>query len=367
MPAFDTLFGRPPAVIKDAPGRVNLIGEHTDYNGGFVLPIATPQRTMVALAPRPDGIARVWSVNVSPDERPVAFLVGDERRTGGWIDYVQGVVVAMRERGWAIGGFDARVESALPLGGGLSSSASLEIAFVRAFAAAFGLTIDDFEAARIGHLAETSFVGAPVGMMDQMAASLATDAAALFLDMRTLAYERVPLPERADLLVIDSGIAHRHAGGEYRTRRAQCDEAARRLGVAELRDVASNDDRIASLPEPLNLRVRHVVGENERVLKARDALRRGDEHAMGALMNGSHVSMRDDFEVSTPEIDGLVRIALAQDGVLGARLTGGGFGGAIVALVRRGQGRAAGRRIVTECMADLGIAPSVLIPEERVS
>jgi galactokinase len=275
---------------------------------------------------------------------------------------VQGVVFAMRERGCAIGGFDARVESTLPLGGGLSSSASLEIAFVRALATAFGLTIDGVEAARIGHLAETGFVGAPVGIMDQMAASLATDDAALFLDTRTLDCERMPLPERAELMVIDSGIAHRHAGGEYKTRRAQCDEAAGRLGVAALRDVTSNDDRIASLPEPLGRRVRHVVTENERVLKAREALRRGDECAMGALMNQSHVSMRDDFEVSTTGIDGLVRIAQAQDGVLGARLTGGGFGGAIVALVRRGRARAAAKRIVAECAGQLGLDAAVLIP-----
>jgi galactokinase len=364
MPTFDVLFGRPAAVTKDAPGRVNLIGEHTDYNGGFVLPIGTPQRTTVALAPRQDHLARVWSANVAPGERRLEFLVGRERPAGAWIDYVQGVAFAMRDRGWAIGGFDARIESSLPLGGGLSSSASLEIALVRALAAAFGLAIDGVEAARIGHFAETGFVGAPVGMMDQMASSLATGENALFIDTRTLACERVSLPAGAEIVVIDSGIRHRHASGEYKTRRTECDEAARLLGVSLLRDVASNDVRIASLPEPLDRRVRHVVTENERVLSAREALRRGDAGAMGTLMNASHVSMRDDFEVSTAGIDSLVRIAQAQDGVLGARLTGGGFGGAIVALVSRGRARAIAHRIVAQCAGELDLDAAVLIPWE---
>jgi galactokinase len=198
--------------------------------------------------------------------------------------------------------------------------------------------------------------------MDQMAASLATVDAALFLDTRTLEFERMTLPQCAELVVIDSGITHRHAGGEYKTRRAQCDEAARALGVTALRDVASGDDRIASLPEPLNRRARHVVTENQRVLSVRDALRRGDECAMGTLMNESHVSMRDDFEVSTVQIDGLVQIAQAQDGVLGARLTGGGFGGAIVALVARGQARAIAERIVARSKAELSLGAAILIP-----
>jgi galactokinase len=362
LPSFQYLFGRPPAVTKDAPGRVNLIGEHTDYNEGFVLPIATPQRTTVALAWRHGRGARVWSANVAPDERWAEFTVEDERCTGGWIDYVQGVTFAMRKHGWRIGGFDARVESSLPLGAGLSSSASLEIAFVRTLAAARGLTIDGIEMARIGHLAETGFVRAPVGIMDQMAASFATSGAALFLDTRTLEYERVALPDNTELMVIDSGITHRHAGGEYKTRRGQCDEAARCLGVAALRDVAVSDVRIASLPEPLNRRVRHVVTENGRVLHAREALRRNDAGAFAQLMNESHASMRDDFEVSTPQIDRLVQLAQAQEGVLGARLTGGGFGGAIVALVRRGHARAAASRVVAQCARELGLDATALIP-----
>ena len=348
-------------VVRDAPGRVNLIGEHTDYNDGFVLPIATPQRTTVTLTPRDDRRALVQSASMPEGERDAEFVVGEERRAGRWFDYVQGVTQAMRQRGWQLRGFHAFIETGVPLGSGLSSSASLEIAIVRALDAAFQLGIDPIEAAHIGHRAETDFVGAPVGIMDQMAASLATTDAALFLDTRSLAFERVPIPGTAELLVVDSGIVHSHAGGEYRVRRAECEEAARRLGVRALRDVAADDPRIDRLPDPLNRRTRHVVTENARVLLVRDAFLRRDAPAAGAAMNASHASMRDDFNVSTPEIDTLVRIAQSSADVFGARLTGGGFGGAIVALVRKGRARAEGDAVVRAYAAEVERRASVLI------
>jgi galactokinase len=351
-------------LTRDAPGRVNLIGEHTDYNEGFVLPIATPQRTVVTLAPRGDSRARVHSSDIDGAEADQMFIVGDERRTGGWIDYVQGVTSAMRARGWTVRGFDGRIRSDVPLGAGLSSSAALEIAVVRALAAAFDLAIDEIEVARIGHVAETRFVGAPVGIMDQMAASLATADEALFLDTRSLQFERVAIPRTVELVVIDSGITHRHAAGAYRTRRAECDEAARLLGVRALRDVTAADLDRQSLPEPLQRRARHVISENDRVLTVRDALKRGDVEAVGAMMNASHQSMRDDFEVSTPEIDELVAIARAHSDVVGARLTGGGFGGAIVALAVRGRGTAAAQQIAAAYAAGVQHTPAVLIPRE---
>jgi galactokinase len=327
-----------------------------------VLPIATPQQTEVALAPRTDGVVRAWSANVPDESRCLEFRLGAETRTGGWIDYVAGVTASLRENGRASSGFDARIESTLPLGGGLSSSASLEVALLRAINEAFALGLDALATARIAHRAETGLVGAPVGVMDQMAASLADTTQALFLDTQTLAFERLPLPDGSGLIVIHSGIAHRHAAGEYRVRRAECEEAARLLGVSLLREIAIERLPSIALPSPLDRRVRHVVTENDRVLRAREALRRADASAFGALMNASHASMRDDFEVSTPEIDLLVDLAQAEPAVFGARLTGGGFGGCIVALARREAAAVTARRIAALYAERVPLRPAVLIP-----
>jgi galactokinase len=340
---------------------VNLIGEHTDYNAGFVLPIATPQQTTVTLRRRDDRMVLAQSANIAGDAGVARFEVGAEHRQGSWIDYVQGVTVALRTSGRAIGGFEAQITSDVPLGSGLSSSASLEIALVRAIAVLFGMTIDPIDAARIGHAAETDFVGVPVGMMDQMAASLASRDAALFLDTRSLAYEAVPLPVRAELVVIDSGIKHQHAGGEYSTRRAECAAAARLLGVEALRDADLARLARTPMPSPLDRRAHHVITENARVLRMRDALRAGDLSQAGALMIASHASMRDDFEVSIPPIDALVETASRERDVFGARLTGGGFGGCIVALARRGAGARAGDAVVS-AYAQCGGHGTVLIP-----
>jgi galactokinase len=358
---FELLFGRPPEVAREAPGRVNLIGEHTDYNDGFVMPIATPQHTRVELATANDEVARVWSASIAAD-RPMTYRLGDERRRGEWIDYVQGVTAAMRSRGLAIRGFAARIESDVPLGAGLSSSAALEIAMVRALGEAFELAIDPIEMARIGHDAETGLVGAPVGIMDQMAASLAAPDAALFIDTRSLAFEQLSLPAAAGLVVIDSGIKHQHAGGEYRVRRQECVDSAKRLGVRALRDATVAAVAAAALPPPLDRRARHVVTENARVVEARDALQRGAAKRFGELMNDSHRSMRDDFEVSTPEIDALVAIAQQQADVFGARMTGGGFGGSVVMLVARGAAREIAERVATRYRAEHGGTAAIVIP-----
>jgi galactokinase len=341
---------------------VNLIGEHTDYNLGYVLPIATPQRTTVQVTPGRDRLVRVSSANLTADQGPAEYLLGEEQRRGTWIDYVQGVTVALRDAGFSIGGFDGRIESAVPIGSGLSSSAALELALVRALTAAFNLSLDAVQAARIGHAAETGFVGVPVGIMDQMAASLATADAALFLDTRSLEFERVPLPPSAELVVLNSGITHSHASGEYRVRRAECDEAARLLGVATLRDIDIARLDTLSLPPPLDRRVRHVVTENARVVAMRDALAAGDIVDAGVLMNASHDSMRDDFEVSIPEIDVLVEAACGHPSVLGGRLTGGGFGGCIVALVRSGQGYPVADHLVAAYARLVGRTATIIIP-----
>jgi galactokinase len=346
-----------------APGRVNLIGEHTDYNDGYVLPSAIPQRTTVELRPTGDAGVRVRSAAL-PADAEQAFTVGHEAPGRGWLDYVQGVVWALRRAGFLVGGFEASIRSDVPMGSGLASSAALEVALLRALRDAFALDdLDDVRLAHVAQDAENGFVGARVGIMDQMASSLAAERTALFLDTRSLAFERVPLPARADLVVINSGIAHGHAGGEYNRRRAECEAAARLLGVPALRDVATTDlDRVAALPPPLDRRARHVVTEDQRVLEAVAALRAGDLAALGGLLDASHASLRDDFEVSIPPIDALVALAQAEPAVFGARLTGGGFGGSVVLLARRGEGRAVGDRLRAAYGERTGQTATVLMP-----
>ena len=344
---FEELYGARPEVLAYAHGRVNLIGEHTDYNDGFVLPAALPLRTHVALATRDSGDIRVWTTSFS-ECPPVTFPLDVSVAEGDWADYVRGMVWALNGRRFDRG-FDIRIESSLPLGSGLSSSAALLIAVARAVREALNLQLDDVELAVLARKAETDFVGAPVGIMDQMACSLAETSAALFLDTRTLAYTKVPLPAGTELLVINSGVRHSHSAGDYRIRRDECHSAATMLRVAALRDVDIADLRaVDSLPDPLNRRARHVVTENARVLAAVEALQADDLAEVGRLFRASHASMRDDFEVSVPAVDALVESTCAKDGVHGARLTGGGFGGAIVALTRFGSAHAIGETVIAE-------------------
>ncbi|MCA1645128.1 MAG: galactokinase [Chloroflexi bacterium] len=350
-----------PLVLACAPGRVNLIGEHTDYNGGFVLPTAIPQRTSVELTPRPDDTVRAHSANAP--QRGV-FTLGQERPRGDWLDYVQGVTWAARQAGFAISGFDARISSDVPLGAGLSSSAALEVALLRAIRQAFALNnLDDLNLALLGQQAENGFVGARCGIMDQLAASLADETTALFVDTRSLEFQRVPLPAEADLVVVHSGVSHGIAGGEYNRRRAECEDAARQLDVPQLRDLTRADlPRLERLPEPLDRRARHVLSEDERVLDAVAAMGESDLARLGQLFFASHASMRDDFEVSVPAIDLLVDLARSDADIYGARMTGGGFGGSAVMLAHRGQGRPAAERIAHAYAERSGNRPTVLVP-----
>ena len=363
---FRRMFHREPDVVVSAPGRVNLIGEHTDYNGGYVLPMAIPQRTWVAVAQASDHHARASSRNLGGGDRIREFSVGGEVVMKSWIDYVQGVTQALARDGYALGGFDLGIVSDVPLGSGLSSSAALEVAVLRGLRDLFGLAVDDVRLAQLGQRAENDFVGAPVGVMDQMAASLADDRTALFLDTRTLRYEQVPLPAGGALVVINSGVAHNHASGDYRTRRAECERAAAALGVPQLRDLGPADlPRVAALPDPLARRARHVVTEDERVLESVAAMKAGDLRRLGELFTASHASQRDDFEVSVPEIDLLVDLAHAEPGVFGARLTGGGFGGSIVALVEAGGNAGIGERVARAYRQRSGQTPTVLVPQSQ--
>jgi galactokinase len=353
--------------VGEAPGRVNLIGEHTDYNGGYVLPVTIPQRTRVEIALREDRAVRAWSASF-PEEEAREYSIGAETPGRGWLDYIQGITWALRKEGFRLRGFDARITSSVPLGGGLSSSASLEIAMLRALRGALGLSLSDLAIAKAAHRAETEFVGAPVGIMDQIVCSLGTESTALFLDTRGLLTESLPLPESIELGVIDSGVRHSHAGGEYRVRRAECEEAARRLGVESLRDLeGSSPARWEDLEEPLNRRVRHVVTENDRVLKTVEALRSGNTRLLGELLCASHRSLRDDYEVSIPELDLLVELAREESAILGARLTGGGFGGCVVLVGRAGTTREAAERIARLYRERTGLPGEVLRPRSPAS
>jgi galactokinase len=273
------------------------------------------------------------------------------------------VTQVLRGDGHALRGFNARIDSAVPLGSGLSSSAALSVSLMRALRQAFALDLDDVTIARLGQRSENEFVGARVGIMDPMAASLADEGTALFLDSRTLCFERVPLPTGAELVVIDSGVAHNHAAGDYNTRRAECERACALLGVGQLRDLGTADlPRLDGLPLPERQRARHVITENDRVLAAIRAMRTGDLPRLGELFYASHASMRDDYEVSLPEIDLLVELARQHPGVYGARLTGGGFGGAIVLLSRAGEGKAVAEHVATTYAGRSGCRPRILVP-----
>jgi galactokinase len=319
----------------NAAGRVNLVGEHTDYNDGFVLPAAIAQTTRVRLTPRSDDLVAASSSAYAADG-PLVYRCGEEQPGRGWLDYVQGVSWSLREAGHLLGGFEVEIDSDVPVGSGLASSAALEVALLRALRTAFALPLDDLALARLGQRAENGFVGAQTGIMDQLAASFAQPGQALFIDCRTLVRQALTLPAQAGFAIVDSGIHHDHAAGGYNQRRAECAAACRLLEVASLRDLTTADlDRIAALPAPLDRRARHVVSENRRVLDAVDALASGDLVRLGALLTASHRSQRDDYEVSLPAIDRLVAVALAQPGVFGARLTGGGWGGCVLLLASR--------------------------------
>ncbi|NLA10044.1 MAG: galactokinase [Microbacteriaceae bacterium] len=371
---FARRFGRAPLGVWSAPGRVNLIGEHTDYNDGFALPFAIDRRTWAAVAPRDDRRIRVASTFAGDAavELPLGLL--DPPRLGGWSAYPLGVA-------WAFGrlaartGVDVCFDSSVPVGAGLSSSAAIEASIALALDELWGTGLHRRALARIGQLAENEAAGAPTGIMDQTAALQGTPGAAVLLDCRTHATRSVPLGFAAaglEVLVIDTRTAHAHAGGGYGARRASCERAARALGVPALRDVglAGLEASARLLDDETFRRARHVVTENARVLAAVALLEARDDpgraggpapremRALGALLDASHASLRDDFEVSTPELD-LAAEAARAAGALGARMTGGGFGGAAIALAPAAQTVAIADE-VTRAFAASGFAPPQL-------
>ncbi|MET9876842.1 galactokinase [Actinacidiphila glaucinigra] len=337
---FRATYGTGPEGVWAAPGRVNLIGEHTDYNDGFVMPFALPHATVAAVARRADGRLRLHSG--SPDvPAGVVELHVDELEPGGgagWADYPAGVIWALRDAGHEITGADVHFESTVPTGAGLSSSAALEVVTAVALNDLYGLGLERWRIARLCQRAENVYVGAPTGIMDQTASACCTEGHALWLDTRDLSQRQIPFDLASQglrLLVVDTRVTHAHSEGEYGKRRAGCEEAAALLGVDALRDIPYEglDDALARVEDPeLRPLVRHVVTEDRRVERVVELLETGDARAIGPVLTEGHASLRDDFKVSCPELD-LVVSAGVEAGALGARMTGGGFGGSAIVLV----------------------------------
>jgi galactokinase len=332
---FIEAYGSEPAGLWAAPGRVNLIGEHTDYNDGFVLPFALPQRTIAAAGPAPDGR---WSVCSTLAPEPVTFGVTEPGDVTGWGAYVAGVVWALRDAGFEVPPARIAIASDVPLGSGLSSSAALESAVLTALVDLGGLDVPLERRPAIAQRAENVYVGAPTGILDQSASIRCREDRALFLDCRSYEIDQIPFDLAAEglaILVINSNAPHQHVDGEYGERRKSCEAAAATLGVTALRDVST-----AGLPQALERldddvlrrRARHIVTENQRVLDTVSLLRSGRVREIGPLLTASHASMRDDFEITVDQVDVAVESALTA-GAYGARMTGGGFGGCVLALI----------------------------------
>lgn len=336
---YADVVGGEPEGVWFGPGRVNLIGEHTDYNDGFVLPFALDKKAMLAAGRRDDDLLVMYSLEL--DERVEVALSALEPGTGGWSAYLAGVVWALEASGHTVGATNLVLTSNVPLGAGLSSSAAIECATVAALCDLYDLDIEPMERAKIARLAENSYVGAPTGLLDQAASTLCEEDFGLFLDCRSLEGVHVPLPmadHGFEMLVLDTKTPHSHVDGEYGDRRATCERAAAILGIPALRDIVDLDDALARLDDDVTRkRVRHVVSENSRTLEAYEVARAGRLADLAPLLDASHASMRDDYEITVDTVDLAVDTARAA-GALGARMTGGGFGGCIIALCRTGEG-----------------------------
>lgn len=337
---FLARFGGAPRVFR-APGRVNLIGEHTDYSGGFAMPCAIDKSCLAAAARNGTDTLRIASLSMKETvERPLANF----QTQGHWSDYVAGAAAALQEAGVDVEGADLIVWSDVPIGAGVSSSAALEVAVTSALAGLAGRDQSREQTALIAWRAETGFVGAPCGPLDQFASVFGASGSVLVLDCRSLRAELAPFPNALTLLVVESGVHHAVREGGYPARRADCEAAAASLGITLLREASPVD--LPRLPPRLQRRARHVLTENERVLAAAEALKQADAESFGALMNAAHASLRDDFEATCPETDALAAIAASTPGVFGARQMGGGFGGCVLALAETEKAEAAAAAIL---------------------
>jgi galactokinase len=359
--AFAERFGHAPPTVVRAPGRVNLIGEHTDYNDGFVLPMAIDRAIWIALQPRQDTEVHVHSLDF--EESRTFDLATLEKSDAGWIEYLKGVAWALQEAGYTLSGWEGVLAGDVPSGAGLSSSAALEMATARAFAALSGLPWEPAEMARHGQRAENAWVGVNCGIMDQMISAAGHAGHALLIDCRSLETKPAPLPPETTVVVLDTATRRGLVDSAYNERRRQCEAAADFFEVPALRDVTVEqfEAQAPALDDLTRRRARHVVTENVRTLQAVEAMRAGNAEKLGLLMQASHVSLRDDFEVSSDALNVMVRCALAEAGCYGARMTGAGFGGCAVALVATEAAARFAENVAATYEAATQIAPHVYV------
>ncbi len=359
--AFASHFNAKPDFLVRAPGRVNLIGEHTDYNDGFVLPMAIDRAVWIALRPRTDRRISLHSLDLGLS---AAFELDSLRREdAGWIEYVKGMANELQVEGYKLQGWEGIMAADVPRGAGLSSSAAVEMAAARAFAAVSGFDWDALRIAKIGQRAENDWVGVKCGIMDQTASAASQAGHALFLDCRSLEIAHVPLPRDVAVVILDTSTRRGLADSSYNERRAQCEAAARFFGVKALRDVSKERLKAegGKLEEVVRRRARHIITENERVLQAVEAMRRDDPVALGKLFNASHASLRDDFEVTNDALNWIVESAQVQPACYGARMTGAGFGGCAVALVRQDSAEAFARAVGAEYGRKSGMEAKIYV------
>jgi galactokinase len=358
---FKRCFGEPPTFVVRAPGRVNLIGEHTDYNDGFVLPMAIDRATWIAGRPRSDKRVAVQSLDLKDASEFDLNSLQKGKQT--WAEYIKGVAWSLEDAGHELQGWEGVLAGDVPIGAGLSSSAALEVAVTRVFAIVSKLLWNPAEMAKLCQRADHQWMGINSGIMDQMISVAGQAGNALLIDCRTLALRPVPLPKNTAVVVLDTATRRALVDSAYNERRAQCEAAARSFGVRALRDVSLEqfEARAYELDELTRKRARHVISEDARTLRAAEVMQRGDARALGRLMNESHTSLRDDFEVSSRELNTMVDCARAVEGCLGARMTGAGFGGCAVALVAGDMTEKFVNEIAINYKTSTGLTPQVYV------
>jgi len=358
---FVRLYGEQPAHVVRAPGRVNIIGEHTDYNDGFVLPMAIDKAAWIALRPRNDRHVNVYSTFY---EQSVTFSLDDfETAKDGWIEYLRGVAWVLTNDGYKLNGWDGVLASDVPGGAGLSSSAAIEMATARAFNVTSGFEWSAPTMAKIGQAAENNWVGAKTGIMDQMISAAGKADHALLIDCRSLETQLFPLPPGTVIVVLDTSTRRGLVDSLYNERRESCEKAAHFFAVKALRDVTIEEfeDKASQLDAVIRRRARHVITENTRTLAAGEAMKRGDAVALGKLMDESHVSMRDDFEISSDALNAIVDAARREPGCYGARMTGGGFAGCAVALVKADEAEHFATAVAGTYQNNTGLTPAIYV------